>query len=206
VKNVTPQLCQHHENCLQAAAVRSLQQLGDNKGSVLMVLVAFLWSLTSTFDKMGMAASPTLASYLAVQRAMTAGPCVIYLLFKDISAFRCALLPFAHFNGSANSLASVATTHCGTCRLLCDEFTLLSGLVGSELLTVLLYLWSLKFLFVSYAVAAKRTGILLSVLSGWMFFGEHIKDKILYILLMLAGMMMIVLAPDIRYNRHLSRP
>ena len=54
-----------------------------------MMLVAFLWSLTSTFDKMGMAASPTLATYLAVQRAMTAAPCVLYLFLKDVSAFRC---------------------------------------------------------------------------------------------------------------------
>jgi hypothetical protein len=55
-----------------------------------MLLVAFLWSLTSAFDKMGMAASPTLAAYLAVQRAITAVPCVLYLVFKDIQSFRCA--------------------------------------------------------------------------------------------------------------------
>ena len=71
--------------------MRSLQQLGDSKGSVIMMLVAFLWSLTSTFDKMGMAASPTLATYLAVQRAMTAAPCVLYLFLKDVSAFRYVL-------------------------------------------------------------------------------------------------------------------
>ena len=71
---------------------------------------------------------------------------------------------------------------------------------------MLLYLWSLKLLFVSYAVAAKRSGILLSVLSGWLFFGEHIRDKIVYILLMVAGMMLIVLAPDMRYNLHLRNP
>jgi drug/metabolite transporter (DMT)-like permease len=92
------------------------------------------------------------------------------------------------------------------CRLLTDEFPLIIGLTAAELMTVLLYLWSLKLLFVSYAVAAKRTGILLSVLSGWLFFGEQIKDKILYVLLMMVGMMLIVLAPDIGYNKHLSHP
>lgn len=90
--------------------------------------------------------------------------------------------------------------------MLTDEFPLIAGLVGCELMTVLLYLWSLKLLFVSYAVAAKRTGILLSVISGWLFFGEQIKDKILYVLLMMMGMMLIVLAPDIGYNKHLSHP
>jgi drug/metabolite transporter (DMT)-like permease len=80
------------------------------------------------------------------------------------------------------------------------------GLAVTELLTVLLYLWSLKFLFVSYAVAAKRTGILLSVVSGWLFFGEQIRDKIVHILIMVAGMLLIVLAPDLRYNMHLRHP
>lgn len=159
-------------------ASRSLQQLGDSKGSILMMLVAALWSLTSTFDKMGMAAAPTLASYLAVQRMMTAIPCIIYISVKDFPSI----------------------------RLVYEQFWLLIGLAACELLTVLLYLWSLEYLFVSYAVAAKRSGILLSVLSGWLFFGEHIRDKIMYIGLMLVGMMMIVLAPEVKYNAHLRRP
>ena len=74
---------------MQRGATKSLHQLGDSKGSLLMLLVAFLWSLTSTFDKMGMAASPTLAVYLGVQRAMVAVPCVLYLLVKDLASFRC---------------------------------------------------------------------------------------------------------------------
>lgn len=84
-----------------------------------------------------------------------------------------------------------------------DHFLLIAALTASELLTVLLYLWSLKLLFVSYAVAAKRSGILLSVVSGWLFFGERIRDKIGYILLMVSGMLLIVLAPDMGYNLHL---
>ena len=74
---------------VQRGATRSLTHLGDSKGSFLMLLVAFLWSLTSTFDKMGLAAAPTLASYLAVQRAMVAVPCALFLLAKDVSSFRC---------------------------------------------------------------------------------------------------------------------
>ena len=87
-----------------------------------------------------------------------------------------------------------------------EQLHIVMAMVAAELLTVLLYLWSLKLLFVSYAVAAKRSGILLSVISGWLFFGERIRDKIVYILLMVAGMMMIVLAPDMRYNLHLRQP
>lgn len=82
----------------------------------------------------------------------------------------------------------------------------MAGIVGLELLTVILYLSSLKFLFVSYAVAAKRSGILLSVLSGWLFFGENIRDKIVLCLLMVGGMLLVVLAPDMSYNTHLRKP
>jgi hypothetical protein len=78
-----------HWCLLQRSAVKSFQQLGDSNGSVLMLLVAFLWSITSAFDKMGMAASPTLAAYLAVQRAITAIPCVLYIALKDFRSFRC---------------------------------------------------------------------------------------------------------------------
>lgn len=78
----------------------------------------------------------------------------------------------------------------------------MASLIGLELLTVILYLSSLQFLFVSYAVAAKRSGILLSVLSGWILFGENIRDKIVYVMLMMAGMMLIVFAPDMAYNTH----
>lgn len=82
------------------------------------------------------------------------------------------------------------------------QFPLMASLIGLELLTVILYLSSLQFLFVSYAVAAKRSGILLSVLSGWILFGENIRDKIVYVMLMMAGMMLIVFAPDMAYNTH----
>jgi drug/metabolite transporter (DMT)-like permease len=92
------------------------------------------------------------------------------------------------------------------CRIIRDHFVLVVGIVAAELLTVLLYLWALKFLFVSYVVAAKRSGILLSVVSGWLFFGERIRDKIGYIFVMIAGMLLIVLAPDMRYNLHLRNP
>lgn len=92
------------------------------------------------------------------------------------------------------------------CRIISEHFLLVAAIVASELLTVLLYLWALKFLFVSYVVAAKRFGILLSVISGSVFFGEHIRDKIAYILLMMGGMLLIVLAPDMKYNLHLRHP
>ena len=80
---------------VQTGAARSLQQVGDSKGSFLMLLVAFLWSLTSAFDKMGMAAAPTLTTYLALQRACTAAPCAVYLILKDVSSFRFAHSPLS---------------------------------------------------------------------------------------------------------------
>ncbi len=48
----------------------------------------------------------------------------------------------------------------------------------------------------SYAVAVKRCGILFSVLSGRVFFGEPIGTRLPYILLMLMGGLMILLDPS----------
>jgi hypothetical protein len=115
---------------LQGGAVKSLQQLGDSKGSVIMVLVAVLWSLTSTFDKMGMAASPTVAAYLAVQRAMTGVPCILWLLFKDISAFGCVACSLPCIDRvKAQCPSSVCyNPHCAdiaprACASNCEEYT-----------------------------------------------------------------------------------
>ena len=55
-------------------------------------------------------------------------------------------------------------------------------------------LTALDHLFVSYAIAAKRSGILLSVLGGAVFFKESIWDRLPYVLLMLLGMMLILLS------------
>jgi uncharacterized membrane protein len=96
---------------MQKDAARSLHQLGDSKGSLIMLLVAFLWSLTSTFDKMGMAASPTLASYLAVQRAIVAAPCALYLLLKDVESFWCGALMPALRSATQRQLQAGVTVH-----------------------------------------------------------------------------------------------
>jgi multidrug transporter EmrE-like cation transporter len=47
---------------------------------------------------------------------------------------------------------------------------------------------------VSYAIAAKRSGILLSVLSGAVFFKESIRDRLPYVMVMLLGMTLILLS------------
>ena len=65
-----------------------------------------------------------------------------------------------------------------------------------ELYTMFAYLYSLEYLFTSYAVAAKRSGILLSVLGGAIFFNEPIRDRLPYIFVIIIGMMCIILADE----------
>ena len=58
------------------------------------------------------------------------------------------------------------------------------------------YLHSLEHLFTSYAVAAKRSGILLSVLGGAIMFKEPIGDRLPYVFVIIIGMMCIILADE----------
>ena len=56
------------------------------------------------------------------------------------------------------------------------------------------YVEALDHLFVSYAIAAKRSGILLSVLGGAVFFKESIYERLPYVMVMLFGMTLILLS------------
>eukprot|EP01025_Chloroclados_australasicus_P033283 TRINITY_DN33897_c0_g2_i1.p2 TRINITY_DN33897_c0_g2~~TRINITY_DN33897_c0_g2_i1.p2 ORF type:complete len:152 (+),score=4.57 TRINITY_DN33897_c0_g2_i1:3-458(+) len=133
-----------------------------------MIIVATLWSLTSGFDKLGLNSCNNFIAYLAVQRFLQAIPCLAYLLVRS--------------GGFPHEFQKNIP------MLLCVSF--------SELSTVYFYLQSMNFLLVSYAVAVKRSGILLSVIFGSVFFKENILKRLPYIVIMVSGMMLIVFAPD----------
>ena len=56
------------------------------------------------------------------------------------------------------------------------------------------FLQSLNYIFTSYAVAAKRTSILASVVGGALFFKEPIARRLPYIFIMFIGMALILIA------------
>jgi multidrug transporter EmrE-like cation transporter len=49
---------------------------------------------------------------------------------------------------------------------------------------------------VSYAVAAKRSGIVVSVLVGALVFNEDILNRLPYVLLMFCGMLLIIFSEE----------
>lgn len=67
---------------------------------------------------------------------------------------------------------------------------------------MVLYLLAIQQLLVSYVVAIKRVNVLLSTLAGCAFFGERVRQRIPYILVMLGGMLLIVLQPGHEVLHH----
>ena len=144
--------------------------LPHEPGSRLMLLVAVLWSLTSDLDKMGKQACDAIVVFVAAQRF-----CMFAMTF-GVAAYR---------RGARN-----------VARAFTENVLLLFGLASLELYTMAAYLMALDHLYVSYAIAAKRSGILLSVVAGALFFDEKIAKRLPYVLVILFGMTLVLLAGD----------
>ena len=149
-------------------------------GSRLMLVVAIIWSLTSDLDKMGKSAASSFLVFMGVQRLCMLIPLNLWLLTKQ---------------GVKRSLKTLST-HGG--------FLILLALL--EMFTVAAYLKALDHLYVSYAIAAKRSGILLSVLGGAVFFKEKIWERVPYITVMLFGMTLILLSGNQDPSEQSTRP
>ena len=151
----------------------AIGRLRSEPGSLLMLAVAAIWALTSDFDKLGKEAAPSFLVFITLQRIMMALPLNAYMVF---------VLPRSYRN-------------------IFKAFPMLLLLSVVELYTVIAYLKALDHLFVSYAIAAKRSGILLSVIGGAVFFKESIAERLPYISIMMIGMLLIILQ-DADTNPH----
>jgi drug/metabolite transporter (DMT)-like permease len=148
-------------------AARPLVALQNEPGSVSMLLVAAISSVTASLDKLGVISASSISVYFAVQRFVIGVACLSYLLIYARGAF-------THFSSSAPLLLTISTL---------------------ELAAVVFFLKALDYLFVSYVVAIKRCNILFSVLAGGLLFKEKITGRLPYVLAMLAGMLLIVAEP-----------
>ena len=147
--------------------------LRKQPGSLIAFGVAGLWGLTSDIDKLGKNASAHVGGiivYVTLQRIFMAAPLGMITAARNPEAFGYLKNP--------------------------KTFSILFGMGLCELYTMFAYLYSLEYLFTSYAVAAKRSGILLSVLGGAIFFSEPIRDRLPYIFVIIIGMMCIILADE----------
>jgi len=152
---------------LPAVLMEQLRALRQEPGTLLMIGVAALWSVTASLDKVGVMNAPSVWVYFAIQRLCIGVAALMYLLLWGRSHF------------------TYLRTHL---------FTLLV-ISALELAAVVLFLEAIRYIFVSYVVALKRCNILLSVVLGGLLFKESIASRLPYVFIMMLGMTLIVLEP-----------
>jgi uncharacterized membrane protein len=138
----------------------------EQRGPRLMVLVAFIWSITSNFDKIGVLNSTP--SFWVIS------------LFSFIAIL---LLPVIAFK-SHQPLTQIRSHY--------RALVLIGGLSS---LTVLLQMQAIQLTLVTRVIAIKRLSTLLGVFWGHLFFKEQgIRERALGAILMIFGVFVITLA------------
>lgn len=133
------------------------------KGPKFMLGVAFCWSITSNFDKIGVQSSSPIFWLVALFTFISLAMLPV-ILYKSSNSFRRiknslgTLLPIGLFNALA---------------LIC-------------------HMTALNFTLVVHVISIKRTSSLISVLFGWLIFKEKgIKERLVGAVIMLLGVVLI---------------
>lgn len=147
--------------------------VGRERGSVYMILVALIFSITSTLGKRAIEASSPLffASTYYI---------VLVVLFA----------PIAWYKGNAGG-------HRGAGSFITKETLRASLLPGLfHLSMIIAHMIAISLTKVAYMISVKRLSLLLGVYYGYLFFGERgLRERLPGTALMLAGVTLIVLAP-----------
>jgi drug/metabolite transporter (DMT)-like permease len=151
--------------------LQPFRAIGREKGSIYMIIVAAIYSVTATLGKRAIEhSSPSffIAAYVPVLAVLLAPFALI-----------------AHGRRNGNAAGTFGFGH-----LL--KHTILPGIlfvVGS-----LAHSWAVKLTQVAYMISVKRLSLLIGVVYGWMFFKERgLRERLLGAALMLAGFVVIVL-------------
>ena len=141
-----------------------LKSIFKNKGTILMLSVAFIWSFTSNFDKMGVINSSPLFWTVMIHVFLTTSLLPI-MIYKSPNCW----------NIIKNKTKEIAPL----------------GIINA--LKLSFQMIALELVIVPYVVSIKRMSILFSVLIGYFFFKEkHIKKRIIGASIMLAGAVFII--------------
>ncbi|MCK5168527.1 MAG: EamA family transporter [Bacteroidales bacterium] len=139
--------------------------LVSNKGAQLMLLVAFIWSITSNFDKIGLQNSSPLFYGIAINIYITIGITPFIFLkskknIKQIPKNLKSLIPVGIFHG----------------------------------LMICFHMIAISMTLVTYIISIKRTSAIISVLFGVIIFKEKgLKERILGAIIMIIGVLCITL-------------
>lgn len=139
-----------------------LRAMAQNPGSRLMLCVAFIWSITSNFDKIGVVNSSPL--------------CWAVTLFSVIAG---GTLPFVLRRGQGFAP-------------LFEQWKLLTVTGGFNALAIVFQMLALTMAPVAQVIAVKRMSTLLSVAFGHFFFGEkRMRSRLLGAAIMVSGVVIM---------------
>ena len=163
------------------------QALLREKGPRLMLIVAFIWSITSNFDKIGVINSSPVIWIVAVNLFIVIFllPVIIrYVLNSKTSA---EIMEEKQFSTPEPPLALTALIKQNRKNLV------LLGLFSA--LTSIFQMYALTLTLVAYVVAIKRTSVVFSVVWGHYIFKEKgVKERLLGASIMVLGVVLIVLS------------
>ena len=134
-----------------------------------MMIVAFLWSISNAFDKIGVQNATPLVYGAAIQVIVAGGSCIL----QKMGVGERDVLPI------------------GQERKIPWKVVILTGVMS--VVAYYINLVATQLLEVSYVIAIKRSGCIWSVLMGRVLFRErNLRKKIPSILLMVLGVVCIV--------------
>jgi drug/metabolite transporter (DMT)-like permease len=160
-------------SCVSRSLSKQLRTLRQNPGSVITLFVAAVYALVADLDKLGKLHADDLLVFICLQRYFLCAPALTFVFLKSKSSLKSL--------SSSKTIVSLA----------------LIGLL--DIASMAAFLQALNYIFTSYAVAAKRTSILASVVGGALFFKEPIAKRLPFIFVMFFGMALILLADADRH-------
>ena len=159
-----------------------LSAMAQNQGSRLMLWVAFIWSITSNFDKIGVANSSPLFWAIALFTVIAAG--MVPFVF---------LRPLRRITQPGNSGSNRIAQNQGLSPLI-GQWRLL-GITGAfNAIAITFQMVALTLAPVAQVIAVKRMSALLSVLFGYFFFKEkELGERLAGAAIMVSGVVIMSL-------------
>ena len=148
--------------------VAPLLAMARNPGSRLMLCVAFIWSITSNFDKIGVINSSPLFWVMSLSTTIAAG-----------------MVPFVFFR---NRQSKGAVAH------LLAHWKILSVTGAFNAIAITFQMLALTLAPVTQVIAVKRTSAIISVLFGHFFFREKgVRSRLIGAAIMVSGVVVMSL-------------
>jgi len=154
---------------MQHGILQPIRSVFRNKGSLYMILVAMLYSITSAVSKRAL---------------LQSSPQAIPFIYNSFLSLAMAPIIFYRVKNKTTSLAGI------------KRRALLFGLLGLfSAISSIFYFSSVALANVAYSISIKRLSLLMSVGYGWLFFRERdVHIRILATLCMFTGIVIIMFA------------